>query len=660
MKRIYLLILFLTFAGLLYLSGFEQQGFNPPSKINSADYSKAILKSNQKEYLDVANYIIDAELNPETKTIMAHEKIVWINRTKNPADEIQFHLYANAYKSTRTEFAKGYNISSPDAQTELIISNFTVNGGKSELIYIHPEVDNPFDSTVAKVKLNKAVQPGDSVRINFDYSMKIPRSVKRMGYATGRNFFFISQWFPKVGVFENGKWVCSPYYPYLNFFSDFGNYDVSIKAPENYLIASTGNEISNYESNHQITHRFVQNGVHDFVWLASDEILHQTETYTRKDGSKIKIQTYVQPEREKYFARYFKSVQNCLKYYEDNIGIYPYQNISLVDVPRTCAAGGMEYPTLFTVSAELFSPVKTSWPEYLVAHEFSHQFFQGLIANNEVYEAWLDEGFASFMATKIMYKYYPDIYENFKIASYVPVFGLNFLSYNEIPLIYTLADIPIPPGSRSINSYYRNLTIGSIADTSYKLPTRLSYVVNSYSKPELVLLTLENYLGHKTMMKILRDYYDEFKFRHPTCNDFINIVQKKAGEDMRWFFNEFYKTAKVFDYSVTAINKINDGDYAVTVERLGDGIFKNDVVLYTDKDTLYQKWDGADRWRVLIFRTDNKVIGAEIDPKRKNLLDINFANNSFTVDPHIGASLSLSVRWFFWIQNALMILGSIG
>ena len=659
MKRFSTLFLILVLAGLLYFSQNDIVPYQVQSFQDSSKYSNGILKTEEKKVQAVANYNIDVDLNVQTKSIYAKEEITWVNKTEFSANEIQFHFYANGYKNDKTLFAKAFPINS-ETQTQTDIKSFKVNGENMRLIYFQPEVADPYDSTVAKILLNKPVQPHDSVKIYFEYSMKIPLSVKRLGYASGRNFFFVSQWFPKVGVFENGRWICSQYHPYLNFFADFGKYSVRIKVPEKYVVAATGVEKGKISDGQTTAYHFVQDGVHDFVWLASNEILHRNEIYTRSDGSQIQIQAFVQPEREKYFERYFDAVKNCLKFFEDNIGIYPYQNISLVDVPRTSASGGMEYPTLFTVSADLFSPKETGWPEYLVAHEFSHQFFQGLIATNEVYEAWLDEGFASYISTKIMYKYYPEIYENFKIASYVPVFGLNFLSYNEIPLIYTLADIQIPERSRSVTNYYKNLTVGSIADTSYKLPTRLSYVVNAYNKPELMLLTLERYLGNKTMVKILKEYYDEYKYQHPTVNNFITAVQKNSQEDMSWFFDEFYRTAKIFDYKIDWIRSADKDDYEVMLERVGDGVFKNDVAFYTDQDTLYKKWNGKDRWYIMRFHTVNQVIGAEIDPFRKNLLDLNFANNSYTIKKQIGASLSLSMRWFFWIQNALMILGSVG
>lgn len=671
MKRLYLLIFFILLSAVLYLSQNDFKSFRTNFEQDTSHYFKGILKSEYNKVNHIANYSIDVELNPSKKIINAKEIITWINNTNFSTNEIHFHFYANAYKSNRTEFAKGFSLD-PDAQTEIQIKNFNVDGTKYDLIYFQPEVPNIHDSTVAKVILNKKINPGDTVKIYFDYSMKIPRSVKRMGYATGRNFFFISQWFPKVGVFkssdkfdtsnkfENGNWICSQYFPYLNFYSDFGEYNVNIKVPKNYIVGSTGVLKQKFNIGEYAVYKINQVGIHDFAWFATDKILFRKDLYKRKDGTQILIKAYVQPEREKYFDRYINCVKNCLKYFEENIGIYPYQTITLVDVPHTSKSGGMEYPTLFTVSTDLFSPKETGMPEYLVAHEFAHQYFQGLIANNEVYEAWLDEGFASYVSTKIMYKYYPNILETFKIVSYLPVYGLNFLSYKEIPIIYTIAYIPVSEGISSIKNYYRNLTIGTIADTSYKLPSRLSYIVNSYYKPELMLLSLERYLGYNKMMKVLRDYYDKYKYKHPTADNFIEEVKKNSSEDMSWFFNEFYYSSKVFDYKITTVKKISDNEYQVLAERLGDGIFKNDIVLYTDKDTLFQKWEGNERWKIFNFVTNNKVIAAEIDPYRKNLLDINVANNSYTLEPRYWASISIVLRWFFWVQNALMILGSIG
>ncbi len=659
MKKIILGTFFIIFSGIIY---FIENDFNSYQKLYDLDttyYFNGILKSEFNKIDFIANYNIDAELIPQKDLLLVNEEITWINKTNYPTNEIHFHFYANAYKSNKTLFASAFKLSEEN-KTEIQISNFHIQGKSYELIYYQLEIPNSHDSTTAKVILEKKINPGDTVKIYFEYSLKIPVSIKRFGKAANKNFYFISQWFPKVGVFENGEWVCSQYHPYLNFYSDFGNYNIKIKVPSNFVIASTGIIKEKSTNGKYSSYKIVQAGVHDFAWMVTDEILLIKDTYKRKDGSNIFIYAYIQPGNKRYADRFIECIKNSLDFFEKYIGIYTYQNITLVDVPYSSASGAMEYPTLFTVKTNIFSPIKTGLPEYLVIHEFAHQYFYGLIANNEVYEAWLDEGFASYISAKIMEHYYPEILENFKILKYIPVYGLNFLSLGDIPIVYTVADIPVAKGASSLKNYYQNLRIGTIADTSYKLPSRISYIVNSYDKPELMLLTLERYIGFEKMMSILSKYYEKYKYKHPKSSDFIELVNSYCSEDMNWFWENFYKNSKIFDYRITSIQKVSDDIYHVVVERLGDGIFKNDIVLYTDKDTIRQTWDGKEKWKIFEFITNNKVIAAEIDPARKNLLDINFANNSYTLEPRYWASISITMRWFFWMQNALMILGSIG
>lgn len=658
MKNLLLIGLVIILALIMGFS--EKSDFRQNSGlIPKGDYYQGLLKAETGSYNKISNYKIKVIFDPQSKYITVDEEILWRNLTEAPTNEIQLHFYANAYKSSKTVFASSYNITK-DAETEIEIKDISVNDKKVDLIFFQPEVKNPNDSTVARIELDKTVNPADSVKIKISYKMKIPRSIKRLGYATGRNFFFVSQWFPKVGVFEEGKWICSQYHPNLNFYSDFGDYDIQIETPAEYIVGATGFEKSKEQINGKNLYRFVQNGVHDFAWFASDEILSTEKIYRRKDGTELLIKAFIQPERKKYSERYIKAVENSLSFFENNIGVYPYHTITLVDVPKTCAAGGMEYPTLFTVSADLFSPQETHQPEGITIHEFSHQFFYGLLANNEVYEAWLDEGFAEYITEKILAEFYGREIVSFKLAGYVPFYGMNLHSFGQIPVIYTLTNLYSDEGAENLESYYKNLTIGSIIDTSYKLPTPASYYANAYHKPALALLSLERYLGHSKMMEILKEYFNACKFKHPKAKDFKWAVQKKCAGDMNWYFKNIIESSYYFDYKVKSITRRGNGEYDVLVERGGDGFFKNNIAFFTEKDTLYQEWNDDARWKIFHFKTDNEVIGAEIDPQRKNLLDINFANNSITLKQRYGASISIAMRWFFWVQNALMTLGGLG
>ncbi len=166
MKQITAFLLLIAFAGLLYLSEKGITSYQNQGRINTSFYQDGILKSEYNKVDRKANYNIEVEFNPASKSIVVNEEIIWINKTNSNTSEIQFHLYANAYKSNNTLFAKAYSLS-PDAQTQIDIKSFRVNGEESQLIYFQPEIANPYDSTVAKVLLNKTIESGDSVRINF-------------------------------------------------------------------------------------------------------------------------------------------------------------------------------------------------------------------------------------------------------------------------------------------------------------------------------------------------------------------------------------------------------------------------------------------------------------------------------------------------------------
>jgi hypothetical protein len=662
MKKLLPFVLILIFTGLSYLD-FSS---NEKSSVNNVEsfiaYKDGILKSELEKVSAISNYNINVELFPDEKKVVAEEKVIWINKTPFPTSEIQIHLYPNAYKNSKTLFAKGRGIEITEkTRSSVDFSEIKIGDKPGHLVYFQPEIDDKYDSTVAKIILDQQAIPGDTVRIVFKYSVSIPKKGKRFGYAADRNFFFISQWFPKVGVFENGIWICSQYHPFTNFYSDFGSYNVKITVPEKYLVAATGvNKNIQKGKNKKSVYFFSQSGIHDFAWTACDEFILQQSFYKRRDSSQVKIIAVLQPENEIYKDRFIQAVKNALQYFEKNIGIYPYKTITIVDAPGSSQSGGMEYPTLITTGATLFSPTETLEPESVTIHEFVHQYFYGIVANNEVYNAWLDEGITSYLEERIMEKYYREGLLHFNFLDYYPIFGLNFLSYNEIPLVYTLGNYTFERGAKELGKYYQSPGVVSILDTSYKFPNALDYSIGSYSKPELVLISLERFLGPQKIMNMLKDFYQEYKFKHPTPVNFLVILKKYAPKDFEWIEKNLFESSSSFDYMVKYVKKLDkSNEYEVFLERLGGGIFKLEIAFYTDKDTVFQQWDGQERWKKIFFKTENNLIGVEIDPNRKNILDLNYANNSYVIKKQYGGSTRLSFRFLFWFQNLLLILGSI-
>jgi hypothetical protein len=660
MKTLIPAVLFLIYAGLCYLQTGDSLNTRVTPQI--ADTTRTIEKVfSARTPSSNTTYQLGVTFLPGTKKIQVHESLVWVNKTSYKTNEFYLHFYLNAYKSSRTIYAKGHEIPK-ESMTSIVLNRFTVEGNKAKLKFVNTDEVDMYDSTVAKISLDKEINPGDSIHLEADYEFSIPYANGRSGYVPGGDFYCIAQWFIKPGVFKDGKWICSPFFPYTEFFSDFGTYTVTIETPKEFQISTSGEQISEEAtSGGRKTHTFSQKNIIDFAWVATRNF--QTESFNVSNGSDNSVLTRIIYSKtySAYIPRYKNSLYRCFKYFGDHFEGYPNKTLTVVITPpKSGMTGSMEYPGLVTISQPLFSPEKSLEPEQTIIHEFTHQYFYGILANNEVYEAWLDEGFAEYLTDRILdsYKQVPSNY--FRLFSRFPVKGIEFLSMEELPLIYSLTDIKTPLYSNDLKIYYNNPTAGSLSDSSYLLTDETNYEAISYAKAHIFLKSLEEYVGEHAMDKILREYYQRYKYGHPTAADFFRVCTQFSPKRIDWFINDYYSQSLICDYKINKIYKnAGSGSWVVEIKREGEGRFPMRLDLYTDKDTLTKNVFLTNRYTSIQFKTQNDVIGAELDPKRKVLFDINFANNSYFLDNQFGSSLYLSTRWFYWVQSLLLIFGGL-
>ncbi len=379
----------------------------------------------------VASYQITCRLDAEKKTVEGTEVLTWKNTTSRPARTLQFHLYLNAFRNTLSSFwkeseGKGRD-GKPRPENWGSIEILRMTGAEGEdllasLPYISPDDGNPHDRTVAEVIPSRPVAPGETVSIAMDFVSHLPRVATRTGYKG--DFFFVVQWFPKIGVFEETGWNCHQFHATTEFFADFGNYDVSIDVPSRYRgkVGATGRRVEEREaSDGRVLYRFQQQGVHDFAWTADPAYLVYDDTFREAGLGDVRLILLLQPEHASQVDRHFKAAKAALSGYGRILGSYPYGTLTIVDPPWGAqGAGGMEYPTLITAGTSWSAPRRVQRPEGVTVHETGHQFFYGLLASNEFEEAWLDEGFNSYMTDRVMASVFgPDHVS-------LSVFGLNF------------------------------------------------------------------------------------------------------------------------------------------------------------------------------------------------------------------------------------------
>ncbi len=633
----------------------------------------------------IANYDIDVRLDAEKKLIYGDERLTWKNTSSDAINELRFHLYLNGFRNNKSTFMlesggrhRNYKMDDDGWGFSNINKIILENGVDltEQMEFIQPDDGNEFDKTVFRLPLPQPIPPGETIKLNIDFTAKLPQPpFARTG--AKEEYFFAGQWFPKIGVYFNGEWNCHQFHHNSEFFADYGVYNVRITVPENDIVGATGIEVEvKNNGDGTATHFYHAEDVHDFAWTASPEFVEVTGK-----AQDVVIRVLMQPDHANQGERYLKAAQVGVEYFQNWYGDYPFPNLTVVDPRRKAGgSGGMEYPTLITAGTSYRMPNGIRLPEMVIIHEFGHNYWYHLVASNEFEEAWLDEGINSYSENRIMAaEYGPE-------GDMVDIYGIKINDTHVQRAMYI--------GRASYDPIVRN---------SWEFYSNSSYAVNNYPRPSLMLLTLQNYLGQETMDQVMRTYFDRWKFKHPKTQDFINVANEVAGQNLNWFFDQALFTNYVLDYSVDQvmtkkIKKDKGYDFTLSVEEAitedstetdiseldttaGDtvdksiadslkeikepdmyyslvkvrrlGEFKFPVmikIVFENDDVIEEEWDGQDYWVKYEYIKPTKLSYATVDPDEKIVLDVNFTNNSKTVKSQRLGVNKLSIRWMFWMQ----------
>ena len=611
----------------------------------------------------IANYNIDVKLDAKTRTLKGHEQLKWFNKSQDVIHELQFHLYMNAFRNNRSTFMeesggslRGLKIDK-DGWGYIEVKKIQSASGQNftnQMEFIHPDNDNAEDKTVFRLPLPKPLAPGESIILNIDFEDRLPQPpFARTG--AKEEFVFAGQWFPKAGVYIDGKWNCHQFHATSEFFADFGVYNVHITVPENNIVGATGLEVEvKKNGDGTATHFYHAEDVHDFAWTTSPEFVE-----FKGKADNVDIRVLMQPDHAGQGIRHVEAAKTAIEHFHDWYGVYPFPNLTVVDPRRGAGgAGGMEYPTLITAGTAYGIPEELRVVELVVIHEFGHNYWYHLLASNEFEESWMDEGINTYTETQIMNDAYGPVGDE------IDCFGIKINDIQSGRLQY-LAVPDFDPTIRKAWEFYNGA----------------SYAVNSYMKPGLLLTTLHNYLGKETMQKIMRTYADRWRFKHPKTQDFIAVANDVSGQNLNWFFDQALYSNDILDYSIDKVTSekiaadkgfgftmstadstltgkdVDEKDTAtmyrseVDVRRLGTFKFPVELeMVFENGEKVRDHWDGQELWKKFKFDKPSRLVSATVDPDHKIVLDVNYTNNSKTLESQTLGVNKLSVRFLFWVQ----------
>ncbi len=557
----------------------------------------------------VANYAIDARLDEVTHTIEGRSAIRFTNPSSEPTKELYFHLYLNAFSDKDSLFLRkkgGRSGKRKGAPGKTQVLSLIWKGESSENLWENAaphSPGDPLDRTDIRVPLPREIEGHETINLEMTFTSQLPEIVERTGFDGA--FHFAGQWFPKLAKREvDGTWAHFPFHPYGEFYADFGNYEVTVNLPKEYVFGSTGVIFSvDEQSSGRLTYTTHAKYVHDYAWTAWPQFEIEERVI---EGTKVRL--LAPPHTPQTRKTIWRTLESGLPHMNKAYGPYPHSNLTVVHPPASAApAGGMEYPQLITTGGnELFAQIGVRSPELFTIHELAHQWFQGTIATNESLYPYLDEGLTSYAEWRFLE-------EEFSQGSMI-----NF-SWLQI--------------SRQAAGRYAHLRRTSAQPISTPAPLfetfgDLASLV--YSRTPLCLTTLARVYGEHKLHRALRAYALSGKFRHPTPKDLFLALELGMGEQVRQQAELMFNEGATIDLQIGKVRKTTKktGSTQVEIVKKGALTLPFDVeIVFENNERKIRKFLGEENSIQLIFPRDKPLRSIRIDPERKILLDENLLNN---------------------------------
>jgi hypothetical protein len=584
-----------------------------------------------------ADYTMNVTLDVTSYQYKGSQQIVYTNNSNDTLNRVYYHMYFNAFQPGSEMDHRLQNIEDPDGRMTI--------DGKSRIAQLKPNeigylktaslsqdgvaLSFELEETILVVSLANPIYPGGKTTLEMEFEGQVPVQIRRSGRNNSEGVALsMSQWYPKLAEYDFEGWHPDPYIA-REFHGVWGDYDVFLTLDKDYVVGGTGYLQNPEEVGHgyasgpldrkkskskTLTWHFKAPMVHDFMWAADPEYVH--DTLKMENGPVLHFFYKNNPEILENWKNLQAKTAAAMAFYNANVGPYPYEQYSVIQG----GDGGMEYgmSTLITGERSFGSLVG------VMAHEMAHSWFQFVLATNESKHEWMDEGFTSFISSLCMNSIMSQNKEN--------------------------------PFENSYKSYYYLVNSGreqALSTHADRYVFNTGYGISAYSKGSVFLSQLGYIIGQDNLMRTLRRYYADFKFKHPTPNSILRSAEKVSGLELDWYLTDWTQTTNTIDYGISSVADVG-GKARLTMERIGQMPMPIDVLVVLkdgSQQTYYaplrmmrgekpNPYPGLPRtvvpdwpWAQQVYTIDldvsiEQIDGIRIDPSGL-MADVNQENNSW-------------------------------
>jgi hypothetical protein len=573
-------------------------------------------------------YSMDVHLDVKTYKVNGSQKLIYYNNSADTLAKVFYHLYFNAFQPGSMMDVRSRNIVDPDPR----VMDRILKLKDDEIGYQHilslkqdgKDISYSVDGTVMEVILAKPLLPNTKTVFEMKFESQVPLQVRRSGRSNKEGIAYsMTQWYPKMAEYDKLGWHAYQYVA-REFHGVWGDFDVKIAIDPTYVIGGTG-KLQNPEKigygyekegtkvqrpEGELTWHFIAKNVIDFAWAADPDYVHDQAQVP--DGPTLH---FFYQKGEKTTDNWAKMQPYAVKHFQfmnTTFGKYPYDTYSIIQG----GDGGMEYPMCTLITGERSFGSLTG----VTAHEASHSWFQGVVATNEARYPWMDEGFTDFSSNESMSIMFnePNVHQ----GSYGGYFSLVKSGLQE-------------PASQHSDYYTTNRAYNTVA----------------YNMGSILLHQLKYIIGEENFYKGMRNYFAKWKFKHPEPIDFIRVMEKTSGLELKWYLDYWINTTKRIDYSIKAVIENEDATF-VTLERIGEFPMPIDLVITLkdgSKELYYiplnetlgskpvedqtihrfdqEEWPWVNpQYTVKINHKPKELVNLEIDPSQR-MADVERKNN---------------------------------
>jgi hypothetical protein len=588
------------------------------------------------------HYTLKVAIDDTEESVAGSEHLIYFNNSPDTLIRVYFHLYQNAF--TPNSYVHNLRKS---GKLQTTFGEHEAKGVGTEIVSLQVNgisADFTVDNTLLYIDLSQPILPGGSAEFDLDFKTfwdkqdggNMRRRMKTFAH-DGVTHFDGVHWYPRICVYDRKFGWTTDQHLGKEFYGNFGLYEVELTFPNQYIVEATGElqntneamppslreaiDIKNYKTQRtELTQPIPADGtaktwkyravnVHDFAFTADP-----TYRMGEVDYNGVRCIALVQEKNAHLWQPTAEYLKTVVEIYSQEIGPYGYPKIIVAD-----ARDGMEYPMLTLNSG--------NWPghRYVIAHEVGHNWFFGMIGNNETYQASLDEGFTQFLTALSLKKLSrQDFYGN-------------------------LVDKGVVYGSYMSHAANENTATLNVHSDHYNSADRHGGGYSQvYFKTATMLYNLQYVLGDALFSQVMKDYFARWQYAHPYWEDFKASAMQTSKTDLNWFFDEWIESNHTIDYKVAKVKKSKNAGHTITLKRkttmqmpldvnveFADGSIEKHYIpntYFTKKtDAIIQpKWTGWDQLNTTYkFNTTStaSIKNVQIDPSGR-MADVYRLDNS--------------------------------